>query len=472
MKTTESQNQEHIRASGLESENSQQEGKTMAPPAFQLKVAGDPNEESRPGSEKSSSSPANVAKMDNGGGNAIQAKMDTEAAPAQEQAAGAEHEQEGMPEKEHGDEHDPGVRMAQDIAAEAGLAELAMQPDQQQTAESDGHAQAAGQHEGQQSVQRKAAGGPVIQRWGWLKKLWGGVKSVAGSVWNGVKTVGKGIANVAGKVWGGIKTAAGYAWKGIKAVAGYAWNVIKSVAALGHAYIIKIWPRIWKLIEHLGSGGLDLVKWLWTGIKTTFTHPGQLGKWFVDGLIGGGAWVGRLVTKVLDIAGLAEWMDFLGQVIKVNTRSLNATEIAEARKVLGSAVPYWKVRVDEASLIAKIANWGGPGMGVTIGYTVNFSKGVSPAAGNSDMHWLIHELTHVAQCESRGLQYIPEALIAQHTDGYGYGGPAGLAGKHLVDFNREQQGDICADYYRDVLYGNPAETAYDVVIPEAKQGKF
>ncbi|MFN8396788.1 MAG: DUF4157 domain-containing protein [Bacteroidia bacterium] len=66
------------------------------------------------------------------------------------------------------------------------------------------------------------------------------------------------------------------------------------------------------------------------------------------------------------------------------------------------------------------------GLGVTIGYTINFSQKVSPAPGNNDMHWLIHELTHVAQCEAVGLQYIPEALIAQAGTGYNYGGPAGL----------------------------------------------
>ncbi|MFN8396789.1 MAG: hypothetical protein U0176_19345 [Bacteroidia bacterium] len=42
-------------------------------------------------------------------------------------------------------------------------------------------------------------------------------------------------------------------------------------------------------------------------------------------------------------------LDLLGQVIKFNTRSLTGTEIAEAQKVFGGVVPYWKVRVDEYS---------------------------------------------------------------------------------------------------------------------------
>lgn len=387
-----------------------------------------------------------------GGGGAVQAKME-DAPVGQEEMAGPEG---GAPQADG--KMDPAVVMAQEIAAEAGLTQLAALPNQEVAAPGGQDQTNSGPQQQKAEagpVQRKAGGQP-IQRWGWLKKLW-----------NGVKSVGKSI-------WGGIKTLAGWAWTGIKAVTGYVWNVIKSVAALGHALIIKVWPRIWKLIVHLGTGAVDLVKWVWNGIKTTFTQPGQLGKWFVDGLLGGLAWTGRLFTKLLDIVGLAEILDLLGQVIKFNTRSLTGTEIAEAQKVFGGAVPYWKVRVDEYSLIAKIGKWvnGYNGLGVTIGYTINFSQKVSPAPGNNDMHWLIHELTHVAQCEAVGLQYIPEALIAQAGTGYNYGGPAGLAGKRLKDFNREQQGDICADYYRDVLYGNPADTSYNVVIADARNGDF
>ncbi|MFN8396790.1 MAG: hypothetical protein U0176_19350 [Bacteroidia bacterium] len=195
------------------------------------------------------------------GGGAVQAKMTLPAAEAE--SAGP---QAAMPATDG--KMDPAVVMAQQIAAEAGLAQLAALPNQEVTSPEGQSPESAA------PTQQKAEGGPVqrkaggqpIQRWGWLKKLWNGVKSVAGKVWDGVKTL------------------AGWAWTGIKAVTGYVWNVIKSVAALGHAVIIKVWPRIWKLIEHLGTGAVDLVKWLWTGIKTTFTQPGQLGKWFVDGL--------------------------------------------------------------------------------------------------------------------------------------------------------------------------------------------
>lgn len=395
----------------------------------------------------------------------VQAKM--EAAPENAAPQTAAPEGEGVPTPEQGDAVDPAVRMAQEIAAEVGNAELAALPDQHPTQVPASVQQPTTQTTAAPQAEAKTATGPVVQRWGWLKKLWNGVKSAASTVWNGAKTVAK-------AVWSGVKTVASAVWTGVKAVGGYVWNVIKSVVALGHAAIIKVWPRIWKLIVHLGSGAWDLLKWLWTGIKTTFTKPGDLGKWFIDGLKGGGAWAGRLFTKLLDVVGFAEMLDLLGQVIKFNTRTLTSTEIDEAKKVFGNAVPYWKVRVDEYSLIAALGKWfqGASGMGVTIGYTINFSQKVAPAPGNSDMHWMIHELTHVAQAEAVGLQYIPEALIAQAGTGYNYGGPSALVGKHLRDFNREQQGDICADYYGDVLYGSTPATNYQPLIDEAKRGEF
>lgn len=398
----------------------------------------------------------------------IQAKM--EAAEPEAQAETAAPEAASVPAAEQGDEVDPAVRMAQEIAAEAGDTKLAALPDQQPTQVPENIQQPSTQT--QTSAEQQSAGpaptGAVVQRWGWLKKAWNGVKSVAKGAWNGIKSGAK-------AVWNGTKAVAKVAWKGIKAVGGYVWNVIKSVVALGHALVIKIWPRIWKLIKHLGSGAADLLKWLWTGIKTAFTKPGDLGKWFVDGLKGGAAWAGRLLTKLLDVVGLAEILDLLGQVIKLNTRSLTGTEKTEAKKVFGDAVPYWKVRVDEFSLIANLGKWfeGSKNMGVTVGYTINLTRQVDSTAGSEDMAWMIHELTHVAQCEAVGLQYMPEALIAQKFGaGYDYGGANSLVGKHLREFNREQQGDICEHYYFKELYRNDPSPHYLPLIQEARRGEF
>jgi hypothetical protein len=112
-------------------------------------------------------------------------------------------------------------------------------------------------------------------------------------------------------------------------------------------------------------------------------------------------------------------------------------------------------------------------MGVTTAHTINFNKKIAAAPGNGDMAWLIHELGHVAQYTYVGIQYMGEAIHAQATGGYAYGGGAALAGKKLSDFNREQQADIMRDYYRLVVYGSsPYAADYTRMRNEAVSGKF
>ena len=45
---------------------------------------------------------------------------------------------------------------------------------------------------------------------------------------------------------------------------------------------------------------------------------------------------------------------------------------------------------------------------------------------------LLHELVHVLQYERAGSRYFAEALVAQHEEGYGYGGAAGLVEAHAA----------------------------------------
>ncbi len=58
------------------------------------------------------------------------------------------------------------------------------------------------------------------------------------------------------------------------------------------------------------------------------------------------------------------------------------------------------------------------GMGITTFHTINFNRKINTAAGNSEMKWLIHELTHVAQMKYVGSQYLIEAIHAQASLGY------------------------------------------------------
>lgn len=191
------------------------------------------------------------------------------------------------------------------------------------------------------------------------------------------------------------------------------------------------------------------------------------------------SWIGwwiRLLTKTLDILAAGEWYNFIGQVIKPTTRTLTAVEKGEAKKVFGDTIPYGRVRVDEYSLIAwtgaliRLAQTGNfQHLGIVIAYTINFSRPIHAQPGNEDMAWLIHELTHVAQMEQVGLQYYPEALYAQFSAGYDYGGPEALAECRYCDFNREQQADIMRDYYRRI-YRGARVASYRRHVAELRQG--
>ncbi len=180
--------------------------------------------------------------------------------------------------------------------------------------------------------------------------------------------------------------------------------------------------------------------------------------------------VGQVIAKILDVCALPELMDLLWQVVKPNTRSLTETEQQEARSVFENILNYREVHIDEASFIA----WLGAklkkcsGMGVATFHTINFNRKLNTAAGNSDMKWLIHELTHVAQMEHAGSQYLVEALHAQASTGYKYR-PGEK--KHFREYNREQQACIVADYYIARCLG-VSTAAYDPYIVELRAGEL
>jgi hypothetical protein len=176
------------------------------------------------------------------------------------------------------------------------------------------------------------------------------------------------------------------------------------------------------------------------------------------------------VSKVFDTSRFSLILEFFWQKLKFNTRGLSPIEKDEALKVFGTSLDFSKVRIDECSLIS----WIGArinkceGMGVTTFYTINFNRKIKPAKGNSDMKWLIHELTHVAQMQHSGSKYLLEAIHAQKTTGYKY-----LLGEkvHLRDYNREQQASIIADYYIKCCSGNLIST-YEPYIRELREGKL
>jgi Domain of unknown function (DUF4157) len=121
-----------------------------------------------------------------------------------------------------------------------------------------------------------------------------------------------------------------------------------------------------------------------------------------------------------------------------------------AASVLGPfSLRFQDIRVAQGGVLRPIFRWNG-GRAFTTFHTVNL-----PTTGyheRSNVAILVHELVHVYQYERAGSRYFAEALLAQHEAGYDYGGAAALQlaqlqGKHLCDFNREQQAQIAQDFY-------------------------
>lgn len=221
-----------------------------------------------------------------------------------------------------------------------------------------------------------------------------------------------------------------------------------------------------RLLSHLEKGGTRLANWVAEG-NETIQKQNSLKKWLQNGYIGGMGWFLRFNTKLLDLMGIGELIDFYWQLIKMNTRPLTPTEISEAYRVFADSIPYQQVRIDENSPMAHLATrFNGKNTAVSIFYTIHFPVPLSTAPGNWQMAWLIHELTHIAQMEHQGIEYFPEAWDAQmFGQGYNYNGPDNLAAKSLRDFNREQQGDIARDYYQGILYG-PIDSHNYHITPE------
>ncbi|MCZ7551291.1 MAG: hypothetical protein B6D39_13010 [Anaerolineae bacterium UTCFX2] len=174
------------------------------------------------------------------------------------------------------------------------------------------------------------------------------------------------------------------------------------------------------------------------------------------------------------------------------TRSLYAWEVQQARRVFGTRLDYEQVRIHECAAWSNTLDRFGRKMkgmpapvkpnAVTLGrhcyFPVRLLEFLAPPehAQSYLINWLIHELTHVWQFERLGWSYLFKALQAQFAGGaqaYKYGGEAGLQAAlqqnhSLLDFNPEQQGDICRDYY-DRLRRGLDVTAWQPFIDQIQQ---
>jgi len=149
-----------------------------------------------------------------------------------------------------------------------------------------------------------------------------------------------------------------------------------------------------------------------------------------------------------------------------NSRDLTEYEIRQAKRVFKNAINYSKVTIEERSKVFAVG-----GYARTVGNTIYFPDEVR------SMRWLIHELTHVWQYQTTGWTYAPKAIRAQFGEGYDYSEDgktaeqslidARAAGKTLGSYNKEQQGDIIADYFSRLQWGGDV-SAYQPFIDDIK----
>jgi hypothetical protein len=257
-------------------------------------------------------------------------------------------------------------------------------------------------------------------------------------------------------------------------VAGWTGDRVGDLATWAVHLIRDLPMRVGRLALTLWAGVLGLLRlapnvaraWRadrWTGLKASARGA----------VLHTGGWLVTLITRLLDLVGLPELVDFIWRTVS-HMSPLTGAEIAAASQVLGpTAVRWGDVRVAQGGLLGWWFRLKGDRAFDTF-YTVNLPRSGPHARENLDI--LIHELVHVYQYERVGSVYGMESLYAQHTSGYDYGGPEGLRkalaeGKRFCSFNREQQAQIVQDYYLQLRQGAEAPD-YEPFIAEMRAGKF
>jgi hypothetical protein len=201
----------------------------------------------------------------------------------------------------------------------------------------------------------------------------------------------------------------------------------------------------------------------WQGFDPVWDH-------LLQGALDGAAWAGEYFIHALETVGTGEFLQFLwarsGRLAPLNSEQIGAAQEVHPPGL----VPYSLVRVDYNSIVARLAALFSGG-GTSIWQQIVGTAGAEHRAVTT-MHVIhvghtmgtslaVHELAHVGQYELVGAMYMAQALYAQEFgQGYNYNSLHGslsaaiAAGATYADFNREQQAQICEDYY-NVTHGLP-----------------
>jgi hypothetical protein len=271
-----------------------------------------------------------------------------------------------------------------------------------------------------------------------------------------LRTVGRASARATTSV-------AGWTGDRVGDLATWAAHLIRDLPVRAGRLALTLWAGVLGLVFLVPAVARAWRNGRWSGLKA----------WARAGLLHTGGWLATLITRLLDLIGLPELLDFLWRTAS-HMSPLTGAEIAVASRILGPTALRWgDVRVAQGGFLGLWYRLKGDRAFATF-YTVNLPLTGPHARENLDI--LIHELVHVFQYERVGSVYGAESLYAQRTDGYNYGGAEGLRqalsrGKHFCAFNREQQASIVQDYYLQLCHGWDA-TDYEPFIAEMRAGKF
>jgi hypothetical protein len=180
---------------------------------------------------------------------------------------------------------------------------------------------------------------------------------------------------------------------------------------------------------------------------------------------------GNKVTEMTTLFGTTELGRERDAVTRQTSRLPTAYEREQANRVFGASLNLDRVKIEEDPVMTF-----GFGFGTfarTTWFTVNMPPGSLNRSDPGLMTWLIHEFTHLWQYQ-HGASIVGTTCRAIVGGPYAYGGDTQLvtdhaAGKRFKDYNYEQQGDICADYYERLISGG-STTAHQPFIDQVRTG--
>jgi hypothetical protein len=202
----------------------------------------------------------------------------------------------------------------------------------------------------------------------------------------------------------------------------------------------------------------------------------RMARWARGRAMSAGWPLAALLSRILDVAGISEVAEYALRRL-THTSRLTQQERDAAASVMGDTAIDWDaVRVAQDGVLAPFFRRNG-NRAFALFHTVNLPPG---PRGRANIGIVVHELVHVRQYERHGSIYIVEALHAQATEGYDYGGPDGLRrgweqGRHYRHYNREQQAQIAQDYFLACRVAEPKteqRTPYEPYINELREGNL